>query len=249
MLIVAALLILGPFHPSGIHPSSWLTNPFPDVLPGIVPWAGALGGVCISLVGVAGHARASDWRPEAYGYWHLTRSVLGAFFGSVSVLIVSLLLQNVKQIDTTGDHFTDSGKAVLAVIAFVVGFREETFRSLIVRVVDVILGPNSPDAEARYNLVPRAVSFEDAKVGRPSKHVIHLVNGGKKSVTLHRSAVTTHGKGLDASLAGDSVTLADGETAPIVLTWKPTEVGHLTGSVSVRVAGTVITAAVNGDAT
>lgn len=249
LLIVGVLLALGPFHPSVIHTAKWLSNPFSEVLPGVVPWAGALGGVCISLVGVAGHAQAGEWRPQVYGYWHLTRSLLGAFFGSVAVLIVSLLLQNVKQAASAGGHFTTAGTAVLAVIAFVVGFREETFRSLIIRAADVILGPSATDAANPFALVPGTVTFEGAEVGKPSTATIHLLNASKTSFTLGSSAITSNGPGLSASLTPDPTTIAGGDSAAITLTWKPAGSGPLTGSVSVKVPGSVLTASVTGSAT
>jgi hypothetical protein len=148
VVVLAALLLLGPFHPSAVQTKGWLTNPYPGVLPNIVPWAGALGGVCISMVGIATHQRDGDWESE-FGYWHLTRSVLGAVFGSVAVLIVSLLLHNVKEATATGKPFTTSGQVVLAVIAFVVGFRERAFRTLIKRVVDLILSPGDDTSNPR----------------------------------------------------------------------------------------------------
>ena len=119
---------------------AWLIvrDPFGGVVPFVVPWAGALGGVSISLVGVAKYADETSWNSEQYGYWHLARPFLGCIFGTISVLIVILLLQSLK-VPTENSVYAPAGAAILAIISFVVGYREATFRTLVVRVVDVIL--------------------------------------------------------------------------------------------------------------
>ena len=138
----------------------WLArihDPFGGVVPFVVPWAGALGGIAISLVGIADHQM--DWNPARYAYWHLVRPLLGLLFGTVAVLVIVLLLNTVKVTEKQG-HYTPSGAAVLAVISFIVGYREATFRSLVTRVVDVVLGPSGADAAAAtLALVPSDINF------------------------------------------------------------------------------------------
>jgi hypothetical protein len=248
LAIVIALLLLGPFHPEAWHLDGWLGNPFPDILPSVVPWAGALGGVGISLVGVAGHAKKGDWQPESYGYWHLTRAMLGAIFGSVAVLIITLILQNVKQAAPTDHGFTHSGEAVLAIIAFVVGFREETFRSLIVRVVDVILGPSASDVAATYTLAPQPIDFGTATVRKAKTTTIHLFNASPSSMTMHMQDISVQGDGLKVTLSQHPTTIASGESGGIDLTWTPAEPGPLNANIQVKVPGSVITASITGHA-
>lgn len=245
--ILVGLLLIGPFHP--VHWNSF-GNPIPDVLPSAVPWAGALGGVCISLVGVAGHAKRRDWRPDAFGYWHLTRAALGAVFGSIAVLIITLLLQNVKQAVPGTAGFTDSGTAVLAVIAFTVGFREETFRSLIIRVVDIILGPSQNDSAVTYALVPAVVDFGTTKAETAVKASTHVFNGGKSTLMLTSADVSIQGDDtVVAALTPDPATLTTGESAVIDLTWTPAEAGALAATLQVNVPGTSISGSLTGKAT
>jgi len=246
VIILAGLLLLGPFRPPSWDVGGWLSNPIPDVLPSAVPWAGALGGVCISLVGVAGHARRGDWRPNIYGYWHLTRAALGAIFGSIAVLIISLLLQNVKQVPANAG-VSHSGQAVLAVIAFVVGFREETFRSLIIRVVDIILGPSPNDPTTTYLLIPTALDLGTTTVGTAVTGTLHLFNGSNASLALRNEDLVKRGDGVDAKLDTDVVNVAKGETAAITVTWTPTKAGSLSDAeIQVNVPGRVVSTTLQG---
>ncbi|MDQ1698365.1 MAG: Abnormal spindle-like microcephaly-assocd, ASPM-SPD-2-Hydin [Frankiaceae bacterium] len=249
--ILAGLLLIGPFHQV-----DWKSfgNPIPKVMPSAVPWAGALGGVCISLVGVAGHATHGNWDALRYGYWHLTRAALGAIFGSVAVLIVTLLLQNVKPTTSSGStDFTPSGVAVLSVIAFVVGFREETFRSLIIRVADIILAPSQNDAAVTYALVPSIVDFGDATVGAadPVTKTTRMFNGGQSALTLTSANISLQQQGTDLTFAltPDPATLATGESAEIALTWTPSAAGPLIATMQVNVPGSTIACTLTGTAT
>jgi N-acetylmuramoyl-L-alanine amidase/IPT/TIG domain len=102
-----------------------------------VPWFGALGAVLISLVGVTEHRR--DWDPT-YRFWHWSRPLLGASFGSISVLIFQAGILAVG----TAPAATPSNvpkNLLFYLTAFVVGYREETFRDLIKRLSDVIFAP------------------------------------------------------------------------------------------------------------
>lgn len=114
--------------------------PLPDPL-GSVPlgvvWFGALGAVLISLTGIVEHAH--DW-DESYALWHLSRPLVGASLAVVGVLI---LQAGVLAIGSTPDaNVAKIPKNLLYyLVAFLVGYREETFRELIKRLVDLILAP------------------------------------------------------------------------------------------------------------
>jgi hypothetical protein len=108
-----------------------------------VPWYGALGAVLISLVGVTQHR--SDWDP-AYRFWHWSRPLLGASFGSISVLIFQAGILAVGS--TPSASSKDVPRNLLYyIVAFAVGYREETFRELMKRLTDVIFSPG-PSAGA-----------------------------------------------------------------------------------------------------
>jgi len=113
------------------------------VLPIGVPFFGALGATLISLVGVTDHR--TDW-DLGYKYWHYTRPLVGAVVGTVGCLIFLVIVRAAaeKSASTTPDDLT------FCVIAFVLGYREETFRALVKRLVDTILEPakKEPDPPA-----------------------------------------------------------------------------------------------------
>lgn len=113
--------------------------PFGDTLgpvPTPVPWFGALGGVLISVSGLVEHQH--DW-DERYRYWHWTRPFVGAALGTVSVLILQAGILAVGSNPSVGT--ANVPKSLLFyLIAFLVGYREETFRELIKRLTDVLLG-------------------------------------------------------------------------------------------------------------
>lgn len=105
-----------------------------------VPWFGALGAVLISLSGVFDHR--GDWNPDLR-YWHFSRPLIGAALGLVSVLVfqAGILAVNSEPHPTGG-----MANLLYYLVAFLVGYREETFRELIKRLGDVILTPGGGPA-------------------------------------------------------------------------------------------------------
>ncbi|GAB3065422.1 hypothetical protein GCM10027053_30650 [Intrasporangium mesophilum] len=205
-------------------PWSWLphwTFAFQDVMPLWIPWAGALGGVTISLVGVATHTH--DWNALEYGYWHLARPFLGAVCGSVAVLIVVLVLRSVDP-NANGKAGTPASIAILSVIAFVIGYREETFRTLVARVVDVILAsdtnPTSPMA-----IVPSVLDFETAPHGQAKVLTVSVVNAGKDTVHIPADAAKPDPMTVPVVATNAETNLAPGASAPITVTWTPASTG------------------------
>lgn len=156
------------------------------VLPVWVPLGGALGGCFVSLVGVAMHGL--DWDSMKYGYWHLVRPLLGMMSGSVAVLALVFVLKGVAPtvMPASGTPFTASGIAVLFVMAFIVGYREETFRELVKRVVDVMLGPGDVGAASRVAIIPGLVEMlgKADGSGSPATAVLTLFNGSQDTLSL-----------------------------------------------------------------
>jgi hypothetical protein len=121
---------------------------FRNRLPGAIPhlfgpvpygvlWFGALGAVLTSLSGVFDHA--TDW-DEGHKYWHWCRPAVGASAALVAVLIFQ------GGVLAAGSQVSAGGSSTFLlyyVVAFLVGYREETFRELIKRVTDVILSPGT----------------------------------------------------------------------------------------------------------
>ena|ERR1700682_1251625 len=121
---------------------AFLRSAVPDPV-GPVPlgviWFGALGGVVISIDGSVKHRR--DWDP-AMTVWHYMRPLVGMALGMVSFLIFVVVIA------ATGTRPVTTGALVYYLVAFVVAYREETFRSLIKRATDVLLSDPRQGREA-----------------------------------------------------------------------------------------------------
>ncbi len=193
-----------------------------EVVPLWVPLGGWLGGITISIVGVAMHTH--DWNRQKYGYWHLARPALGMLTGTVAVLIVLFVLKGVAggPIPSGAETYSPSGIAVLFVIAFVVGYREETFRALVKRVLDVILSPGDAAAEQRVALVP-ALTVLSAKAGQRAPGTVTLVNttGDTFDVSQVTPQFDPAVSDLEVTLAPGNGQLGPGQSAELSLLWTP----------------------------
>jgi hypothetical protein len=131
------LFAIGLIYVTDLHKLLPLTLPdYFGSLPVGVPWFGALGAVIISLSGIVDHRK--DWDPSLK-FWHFTRPLIGAGLAIISVLIfqAGILAVASSPIPSKGAP----PNLLYYLIAFVVGYREETFRDLIKRLADVILTP------------------------------------------------------------------------------------------------------------
>lgn len=193
------------------------------VVPLWVPWGGALGGAAISLVGVAGHGH--DWNGPRYAYWHLVRPVLGLITGTVAVLALLFVLKGIAPdvIPSSNEAYTPGGIAVMFVIAFVVGYREETFRALVKRVVDVLLGPGDKAATQRLTLVPDVLPIiYSAGAAAPSvSGTITLLNDTKDTFDVATATLEITGDPQFAVAWADNAPLAPSGTRAITVTWTP----------------------------
>jgi RsiW-degrading membrane proteinase PrsW (M82 family) len=104
-------------------------------IPISVIWWGALGGITISLTGVFRHP--TDW-DNAYNLWHFARPIMGAVAGSVGYLVFISVIHSTGA--STPSHSV-VGSAVFDLVAFLIGYREEVFRELLRRAVDILLSP------------------------------------------------------------------------------------------------------------
>ena len=97
-----------------------------------VAWFGATGAVIASLYGIFLHNQHWD---SSYNYWHYCRPLFGAVTGSVGALFYLILL-----------HLGSSGvtrvqDATFYAVAFVLGFADKSFLSLLANVVAVVVKP------------------------------------------------------------------------------------------------------------
>jgi len=104
-----------------------------------VVWFGALGAVLISLTGIVEHA--GDWDP-GFNLWHLSRPFVGAALAVVAVLILQAGVLAAGK-EPSGTAADGTKNLLYYLVAFLVGYREETFRDLIKRVVDLVLAPSA----------------------------------------------------------------------------------------------------------
>jgi hypothetical protein len=147
LVYLVVLLLLPLFRAADVLfvGSDRIPDPIGDVIPVGVPWFGALGAILISLYGVFDHN--DRWDPK-WNFWHMARPVAGVVLGTIAYLIFIGIINATGATPTTGaDAAEGSGPVPVSnlipyyVLAFVVGFREQTFRALIQRAVDVLLGP------------------------------------------------------------------------------------------------------------
>jgi hypothetical protein len=123
-----------------------LPNPLGPIPLG-VPWFGAFGAVALSISGLVDHR--NDW-DRAYIYWHISRPVIGVAFAvgayftfAAGVLASNGTLQNAQNAQNAPSSPSSTNNLFYYILAFIVGFREETFRTLIKRVSDIIIGPGT----------------------------------------------------------------------------------------------------------
>lgn len=100
-----------------------------------VIWFGALGAVLLSLNGIIDHAH--DWDPS-HDLWHLSRPLMGAAFACVGVI---MLQAGILAVGATQNNTGASQNLLYYLAAFLIGYREETFRELVKRMVDVLFAP------------------------------------------------------------------------------------------------------------
>jgi hypothetical protein len=251
VLLGAALLFATGAMPE-LHPDGRPGAMFLTVIPYWVPWAGALGGISISLVGVARYA-GDRWDANRYGYWHLARPFLGGVFGTFAVLIVVLVLKTVtpQTIINTSVPYTPQGVAVLCVFAYVVGFREETFRDLVLKVVDDILGPGTLDKSAVIAFVPAALNLSlgpPAQQGAPApvSGTVHVFNGSADSVHVAQTSIQCGDPSLSVDPIADTI-LAPAQALGTTIVWRPQgDNAALDSYVSVKADGRTAKLAVTG---
>jgi Abnormal spindle-like microcephaly-assoc'd, ASPM-SPD-2-Hydin len=184
-------------------------NPIGGIVPLGVPWFGALGAVTISIYGIVDH---NDHWQTKWGLWHAIRPVVGAILGTVAYLIFVGLIQATGTTPTSvkASSSPNVNTIIYLVIAFVVGFREETFRSLIKRVVDLILSPGDTSTSPTVSITPTPVEFGVVAIGQNGDAVVTISNTGNGPLVLNGDSAEPPG----VDLHGDAAfTIADGALA------------------------------------
>jgi hypothetical protein len=110
-----------------------------------VAWWGAVGGV---LANVETIARTGDHWNRRVVPALLVRPATAAFFGGIGyVIYVTLVQASVSGADEALAQLGRTPTALGYVIAFALGFREQTFRELLKRVVDLLASAGGADVE------------------------------------------------------------------------------------------------------
>ena len=148
-----------------------------EILPIAVPWFGALGAVTISLEGVFLWNQQWD---RKYNYWHIGRPLFGAVLGIVAFFLFVVIVAASGSAPKFLDDRSAPGKdyIIFYVVAFLVGYREETFRELIKRATELILKPSTPST------AEPAVTFKVAGTVVPQIEVPDAALNVKTSVTV-----------------------------------------------------------------
>jgi hypothetical protein len=181
-------------------------SPGPTLLAGVlpigVPWFGALGAVTISLEGV--FLWNNQWERK-YNYWHIGRPLFGAVLGIVAFFLFVVIGAAAGTPPKFLDVMTDVERAkipfkdyiIFYVLAFLVGYREETFRELIKRATDLILKPGTPPGPAPAvtfkvgDAVQTEIRCPDTQAGQKSDPVTVVVeNSGNARLVGPAVALT-----------------------------------------------------------
>jgi hypothetical protein len=143
LLYAAVLAVL-----AGLYFTDPKSLPLPENLGGVpvaVPWFGAAGAITISMSALSDHRH--DWDPE-WWFWHASRPLVGAIIGTMAVLFFVSGILAVQKNPQTGS-VTATSNFLYYVIAFAIGYREESFRDLLKKVLDLLIKPGGSAAGAK----------------------------------------------------------------------------------------------------
>jgi hypothetical protein len=214
------------------------------MLPVGVPWFGALGAVTISLEGV--FLWSTEWK-DKYNYWHIGRPLFGAVLGIVAfflfVVIGAAAGTPPKFLDGPGTALPKDF-IIYYVLAFLVGYREGTFRELIKRATDLILKPETPqpapDVTFRVGgVTSREIQCPSAAASQSSSMTVEVQNSGNAALIAPVVAVASVGQtpGGTFAIANDLVTgkgdLAPNQAKSVDVTFTPPAAGDFSGTLTV----------------
>jgi hypothetical protein len=112
-------------------------------VPTPVLWFGALGGVLISLAAVGERSSNGSW-DDRWALWRLLRPLVGVAVGVIAVLIVQGGILAIGSDPTPGKSgLWGPNFVTYYLVAFLVAYRESTFRELIKRLADTVLSTST----------------------------------------------------------------------------------------------------------
>jgi len=143
LIVLLLLAYLVHYNLGGLSAPGFIRqfNASPSIgpIPIAIPWFGALGAVVRGLAASYGETEAPAFGSiEAYNkpLWHISRPLMGGALGIITYIVFLLML--LPAAGNNGPLARSEGPLVLA---FLVGYSDGTFTTMIKRAVDVILGP------------------------------------------------------------------------------------------------------------
>ena len=128
------------------------------------------------------------------------------------------------------------------VLAFLVGFREDTFRTLIKRAADVLLGPGDPGApSAGITVHPAPIQFYKVPAGGFSAETVTVSNSGTGDLSIYPSSAKSRGTDLLdkngvfylVANAVEGATIAPGANATLRVEFAPAAAGTYTAKLTI----------------
>lgn len=241
---LVVLLLLPLFRAADLLFVQRIPDPVGDLIPIGVPWFGALGAILISLYGVWDHNQ--EWDPK-WNYWHIARPVAGVALGTIAYLIFIGVINATGATPTigttlTGDPSPQETAAPVQnlvpyyVIAFLVGFREETFRDLVRRATDVLLGPGAGAAPVGTVVVsPSPIRFPRTPVGGSEELTVTVRNTGTGNLVVAAPTADPPGIGIEGTgfrISDDAVAgaaIAPNGSASLTVVFEPREAAEHRG--------------------
>ena len=175
---------------------------------------------------------------------------MGAVLGTLAYLIfIGFINATTTGATTTSGTATPSPIPTTAektipylVIAFVVGFRESTFRQLIARVVDVILGPGIPGVTPPVGLAvsPSPIDFGNVQVTTSKTEVVRVSNTGAGNLIIHGAHDSPPGTTLDGQDFETTANSVDGAVIPpnaeatLSIVFRPTQRQGYSGTLTIH---------------
>ncbi len=218
------------------------------ILPIAVPWFGALGAVVISLEGV--FLWNTQWDTK-FNYWHIGRPLFGAVVGVVAFFIFIVILSAAgsapKFLDNVPGGTPALGKdyIIFYVVAFLVGYREETFREMIKRATDLVLKPGTTPVAVPALTVKvggaaaTAIAFPKTAAGSTANAKVDIQNSGAAPLISPNVALAATGSTAAAvfSVVADQISgkgdLAVGQARGVELSFAPPATGKFTGTLTI----------------
>jgi hypothetical protein len=219
------------------------------VFPIVVPWAAALGGWLVSVKGVVGYWDRSNSPDPAirdkqrlrWNAWHLIRVPMGMVLGTVGALLAVVFAGIVSTGAEGSLDATPLGLLTIALVAFVLGYRQESFDALVRRVLELITAKADRAVQAEQEdgegegFLSRAKPFWRADVNGSGKNSVVVSNRSDKAVSLGQNAITITGADKDAFKLGAAPDeVPAGTDALISVVFKPTREGEHKAAIAVK---------------